>query len=338
GQWLHARDIQSVNISSYDVWLREYADPDLIAAREEYQILREIPEFKRTPEEQEAYTRTRAIMVKSYSEDRPELKNDIKRSMKEETELYFEHIIREDRSLVELIDSDYTFLNEKLAKHYGIDGVEGSKMRKVTLDPDSPRGGVLTQGTVLAFTSNPTRTSPVKRGLFILENILGTPPAPPPPNIPALEDAASPEEIKTMTLRETLAIHREEPLCSSCHNRMDPLGLALENFNAMGIWRDAELNKPIETEGMLITGEKFSSIQEMKQILATEHKKDFYYCISEKLLTYALGRGLEYYDTETLDYLVDQLEKNEGRPSVLFMAIVKSVPFQKRRHHNYHPQ
>ncbi|MBT7865573.1 MAG: DUF1588 domain-containing protein, partial [Opitutales bacterium] len=243
-----------------------------------------------------------------------------------------------DRSLKELLDSNYTFLNDRLATHYNIDGIKGSKMRKVTLAPGSPRGGVLTQGTILAYTSNPTRTSPVKRGVFILENILGTPPAAPPPNIPALEDVASPKEIQKMSLRESLALHREDPLCRSCHNRMDPLGLAFENFNAMGNWRDAELNHPIETDGRLITGETFNSIQEMKRILANERINDFYYCFSEKLLTYALGRGIEYYDTATVDTLVETLKNADGRPSSLIKAIVHSTPFQKRRNSKFKPE
>jgi len=338
GQWLHSRDIQGVNISDYDVWLRDYPNPVLRNARAEYKIVREIPENNRTAEEKETYRRTRAIVVASYDKERPDWSGALKRAMQQETEDYFQYIINEDRSLLELIDSDYTFLNQLLAKHYGIEGVKGAKTRKVQLPPGSPRGGILTQGTILAFTSNPTRTSPVKRGVFILENILGTPPAPPPPDIPALEDAASKEQLAAMSLRETLALHREEPLCSSCHNRMDPLGLALENFNAMGMWRDQELEMPIDSEGVLITGERFSNIQEMKHILATERKRDFYYCISEKLLTYALGRGTEYYDTETIDYLVNELEKNEGRPSALLMAIVKSAPFQKRRHPKFKPE
>ena len=137
-----------------------------------------------------------------------------------------------------------------------------------------------------------------------------------------------------MSLRETLALHREDALCRSCHNRMDPLGLALENFNAMGIWRDAELNQAIETDGVLITGESFSSIQEMKRILANERIKDFYYCFSEKMLTYALGRGMEYYDTATIDDLVETLKQSEGSPSALLAAIVHSAPFQKRRNLN----
>jgi Protein of unknown function (DUF1588)/Protein of unknown function (DUF1585) len=204
-------------------------------------------------------------------------------------------------------------------------------MRKVQLPPDSPRGGVLTQGTMLAVTSNPTRTSPVKRGVFILNAILGTPPAPPPPNIPALEDAASPEKLKQMTLRETLALHATNSMCHSCHSRMDPLGLALENFNAMGAWRDSEMNRPVEPAGQLITGEKFADIRELKHVLATKHRSDYYYCVSEKLLTYALGRGLDYYDTDTLDQLVAQLEAAGGRPSALIQGIVQSAPFQQRR-------
>jgi hypothetical protein len=251
--------------------------------------------------------------------------------MEKETELYFGYVIHEDRSLLELIESNYTFLNETLAKHYGIAGVTGKQMRKVDLPPDSPRGGVITQGTVLAVTSNPTRTSPVKRGVFILEAILGTPPAPPPPNIPALEDAASADELAKMSLRETLALHASNKMCSSCHSRMDPLGLALENFNAMGKWRDSEMGRPIEPAGKLITGESFADARELKHILATQHREDFYHAFSEKLLTYALGRGLEYYDTDTIDRLVALLDETQGRPSALIRGIIESAPFQQRR-------
>ena len=164
-----------------------------------------------------------------------------------------------------------------------------------------------------------------------MENILGLPSAPPPPDIPALEDAASEEELRGMSLRETLALHREKPLCNSCHNRMDPLGLALENFNALGIWREAEMGHAIDPSGELISGESFTGIQELKRILATNRKTDFYYCISEKLLTYALGRGLEYYDVETIDRLVETLKESDGRPQALLHAIAQSAPFQKTR-------
>jgi hypothetical protein len=204
-------------------------------------------------------------------------------------------------------------------------------MRRVTLPADSPRGGILTEGTTLVITSNPTRTSPVKRGLFVLDNILGTPPPPPPPDIPPLEDAAKGLTNRVPSLRETLAAHRGSPLCSSCHNRMDPLGLALENFNAMGMWRTNEFGESIDPSGKLITGEAFASVRELKHILVTEHADDFYRTATEKLLIYALGRGLEYYDVETVDQIVTRIEKADGRPSALIAGVVESAAFQKCR-------
>jgi hypothetical protein len=245
----------------------------------------------------------------------------------------FAHVLRENRSALELLDCDYTFLNERLARHYGLTNlnITGNEMRRVTLPPDSPRGGVITHGAPLIVTSNPTRTSPVKRGLFVLDNILGLPPPPPPPDIPNLEDSDQPVEGRQPTLREVLAIHREKPLCASCHNRMDPLGLALENFNALGMWREQERGQPIDAAGKLITGEKFTDIREVKRVLATRHHHSFYHCLTEKLLTYALGRGPEYYDIETIDQIVERLEKDQGRLGTLVMAIIESAPFQKRR-------
>jgi hypothetical protein len=264
---------------------------------------------------------------------RAEMTADLRRAMRQETEKTFDYILREDRSLLELLDSDYTFLNERLARHYGLTNlnVTGEELVLVKLPPDSPRGGVITHGSVLAVTSNPTRTSPVKRGLFILDNLLGTPPPPPPPDIPPLEDAAKAMKDKKLTLRETLALHREAPLCSSCHNRMDPLGLALDNFNAMGMWRDQEKGQPIDAAGKLLSGESFTNIKELKKILANNHKTEFYRTMTEKLLTYALGRGLEYYDVATVDGIVERLEKSNGRPSELLAGIIDSAPFQKTR-------
>ena len=331
GQWLHARDIATVPITALDVYLRDHPKPELDAARAAQRKLIGKPREQRTPEEQAAMTEARRVITDFEKLPKPELTDELRRAMREETELTFAHIVREDRSLLELLNSNYTFLNEPLARHYGIEGVTGRSMRKVTLAPDSPRGGILTQGTVLAVTSNPTRTSPVKRGVFILESILGTPPAPPPPNIPSLEDAAPAEKLRTLNLRETLALHAKDPLCASCHLRMDPLGLALENFNAMGVWRTADAGQPVTPAGQLITGEKFSDIRELKRVLATSRSRDFYYSLSEKLLTYALGRGLEYYDTATLDRLVADLEASGGKPSALLRGIVGSVPFQQRR-------
>ena len=233
---------------------------------------------------------------------------------------------REDGSVLDWIDCDYTFLNARLAKHYGIPGVEGSEMRKVTLPKDSPRGGVLTHGSVLAVTSNPTRTSPVKRGQFILDNILGTPAPPPPPDIPALEASKKEFKDRTPTIRELMAMHRSKPMCNACHSRMDPLGLALENFNALGLWREEESGQTIDASGRLLTGESFQDIRDLKRILKERHRLDFYRCLTEKLLTYALGRGLEYHDVETVDQIVDRLDREDGRFSALLMGVIESAP------------
>ncbi len=223
-------------------------------------------------------------------------------------------------------------MNQALAKHYDIEGVKGDSIRRVELPSDSPRGGVLTQGTALAVTSNPSRTSPVKRGLFVLNNILGYPaPPPPPPNVPTLEASQDSIKDRPLTIRESLELHRRDPLCQSCHVRMDPLGLAMENFNAMGMWRDTEHDSPIDSSGELMTGEKFSGIRELKTIIKEQHKLDFYRCLTEKLLTYALGRGLEYYDEHTVDRIVEQLDREHGKFSALLMGIVESTPFQKQR-------
>lgn len=329
GQWLQARDITNVPITALDIYLRDHPSPEYEEAR---QVLRRGGgrSAARTPEQSATAAKAREVLAEFNRTPKPELTGDLRRAMLQETEMTFAHILREDRSLLELIESDYTFLNEELAKHYGIPGVTGRQLRQVTLPPDSPRGGILTQGTILTVTSNPTRTSPVKRGLFILEAILGTPPAPPPPNIPSLEESAV-GGARPLSLRETMARHAKEPLCHSCHSRMDPLGLALENFNAMGQWRESELGEPIKAEGKLLTGETFTNIRELKHILATQHQRNFYYNLSEKLLTYALGRGLEFYDVGALDRLVDTLEAGGGKPSAWLLALVNSVPFQQQR-------
>ena len=270
-------------------------------------------------------------------EGRAEFDGPFRRLMRNETEMYFEHLIREDRSVLELVDSDYTFLNEKLATHYGVPGVTGDNMRLVKLPADSPRGGVLTQGTVLAVTSNPTRTSPVKRGLFILENILGTPPPPPPPDVPDLEESKKGFGDREPKLSEMLAVHRENKLCNSCHSRMDPLGLALENFNALGSWRDTEAGQPIDPAGLLITGEKFANVRELKRTLAQERKLDVFRCVTEKLLIYALGRGLDHHDVHTVDEITAQLARDGGRMSVLIYGVIESPAFQKMRARNPAP-
>jgi hypothetical protein len=262
-----------------------------------------------------------------------ELNAELRHDMERETEMVFSTIVHEDRSILELIESDYTFLNQKLAAAYGLTnlGVTGTEMRRVTLPPDSPRGGVLTEGTVLVVTSNPDRTSPVKRGLFVLNNILGAAPPPPPPNVPALEAAEKDFHDHEPTLRETLTAHRDKPECASCHSRLDPVGLAFENFNALGLWRDQERSQTIEAAGRLISGETFQNVRELKHILATNHRDEFYRCLTEKMLTYATGRGMEYYDTETVDQIVQRLQAEDGRFSALLTGIIESAPFQKER-------
>ncbi len=257
----------------------------------------------------------------------------LKRAMRGETEAYFAHVLHEDRPILEFLDSDYAFLNEALAKHYEIPGVAGVEIRKVALPPGSPRGGLLTQAGVLMITSNPSRTSPVKRGQFLLENILGTPTPPPPPDIPSLEDTLKAIQGREPTMREVMAAHRENALCASCHNRMDPLGLAFENFNAMGTFRPKERGQagPIDASGTLVTGRKFADAVALKSILVAEYRDDFYRCLTEKLLTYALGRGVDYYDVEAIDQVVARLDRDGGRFSALLMGVLESAPFQRRR-------
>ncbi|MEW6304171.1 MAG: DUF1592 domain-containing protein [Verrucomicrobiota bacterium] len=254
----------------------------------------------------------------------------VRQAMRDETDMMFGYILRENRSALEFITADYTFLNESLANFYKIPEVRGSEMRKVSLKPEYHRGGVLTHASFLVVTSNPTRTSPVKRGLFVLENILGTPAPPAPPNVPTLEETRQ-NLGRGYTMRELMVVHREKPLCASCHARMDDIGLGLENFNALGMWRDEEYGKPIDTAGKLITGEKFNNVAELSRVLATSRKMDYYRCLTEKLLTYAIGRGPEYYDSPTIDRLAHQLDRDGGKLRNLVYGIVESAPFQKRR-------
>jgi hypothetical protein len=333
GQWLQARSIDTAIVNAAAVLSKEQPlDPKAEEKRARFRELIRKPADMLTEAEKKELEEARANFAGRFRRFAQfELNGELRRAMRQETEMTFEHVLRNDRSLLELIDADYTFLNERLAKVYGIDGVTGEQMRQVTLPANSPRGGVLTQATFLIITSNPDRTSPVKRGLFILDNILGTPPPPPPPNVTPLEQAAAAVKGKPPTLRETLKVHRNEPLCNSCHNQLDPLGLAFENFNALGRWRDKELGEPIEAGGELLTGESFADVRELKRILVTERRLDFYRCATEKLLTYALGRGLDMYDTHTLDEVVDKLEDGQGRPSVLIQGIIESPAFQRRR-------
>jgi cytochrome c5 len=341
GQWLQARAIETANVNALAVAAKEQpVDPKVEEQRDRFRELSAKEKLTDT-EKKELEAVRGTLFAKGGKFGKGgfgkkslfELTPDIRKAMRQETEMAFEYLVREDRRLLELIDADYTFLNEKLAKHYGIDNVAGDQMRKVTLPPDSLRGGILTQGTMLVTTSNPDRTSPVKRGLYILDNILGLPAPPPPANVPPLEQAsATLAKSKTPpTLKESLMLHRSEPLCLSCHNRFDPLGLALENFNALGRFRDKELDQPIDPAGELLTGETFNDVKELKKILVTQRRLDFYRCATEKMLIYALGRGLETYDTHTVDDIVARLDAAGGKPSILLDGIINAPAFQRRR-------
>jgi hypothetical protein len=333
GQWLQARDIESVPIDARAVITRdEPPDPEAEKRRARFRELIRKPPEELTDAEKKELQAARSNFGRGFRRFREfQLTNELRQAMRRETEMLVEHIVRGDRGLLELLDSNYTFLNERLAKHYGIEGVQGEAMRRVELPPGSQRGGVLTQGTILAITSNPDRTSPVKRGLFILENILGSPPAPPPPNVPPLEDAEKKVSGRTPSLRESLVVHRDVASCAACHARMDPLGLALENFNALGRWRDKERAGPVDATGVLITGEPFADARDLKRLLIERHRREFYRCLAEKMLTYALGRGLEDFDVQAVDTIVAAIEKSDGRASALLAGIIESAPFQKRR-------
>jgi hypothetical protein len=246
--------------------------------------------------------------------------------MEQETQLFCSAIVREDRSVLEFLDADYTFLNQRLAQHYGIPGITGPHFRRVALT-DSRRGGVLAHASILTITSNPTRTSPVKRGKWVLDNLLGAPPPPPPPGVPELKTGAE----LTGTVRQRMEQHRDNPLCASCHARMDPIGFGLENFNAIGAWRITDGTNRIDPAGQLVTGETFSGPGELRRILLTSKRDEFVRCLAEKLLTYALGRGLEFYDKCAIDQITTTAREHQYRFSSLVLAIVKSAPFQLQR-------
>ncbi len=256
----------------------------------------------------------------------PAFQEYLRMSMREETERFFEHIMREDRSIVEFIDADYTFLNQRLAEFYGVPGVKGQAFRKVDVS-GTQRGGVLTQGSVLTVSSYATRTSPVLRGKWVLENILNAPPPPPPPGIPELEEAPA---GASASVREQMEAHRSDLTCASCHARMDPLGFGLENFDAIGAWRMKDRDFPIDASGELPDGRSFRSPVELKIIL----KADRDACtegMTGKMLTYALGRGLESYDRPAVRAIARRVAGNDYRFSSLVLGIVESLPFQNQK-------
>ncbi|QQS47625.1 MAG: DUF1592 domain-containing protein [Acidobacteriota bacterium] len=257
----------------------------------------------------------------------PQYDEYLRMSMRSETELFFENIVRRDLSLIDFIDAGYSFLNQRLADFYGIPGVSGPEFRQVSLDRNSQRGGILTHASVLSVSSYTTRTSPVLRGKWILENILNAPPPPPPPDVPNLDDS---KVGATASLRQQLEEHRKNTVCAACHSRMDPLGFGLENYNAIGAWRTMDGKLPIDSSGVLPDGRKFNGPAELRSILVAD-RHAFAEGLSEKLLTYALGRGLERYDKPVLRQISKQLAADDYRFSSLVLGIVKSLPFQNRR-------
>ncbi len=257
----------------------------------------------------------------------PDWNEKLRVAMKTETEMFFNSIVSEDRSLLDFIDAKYTFLNEPLAKHYGITSVSGDNFRRVALEGDQ-RGGLLTQASILTVTSNPTRTSPVKRGKWVLDNLLGTPPPPAPPNVPKLADDNKGPLVGT--LRQRMEQHRKDPACASCHARMDPLGFGLENFDATGGWRVKDGDSTVDASGVLPGNVAFTGPAQLKSILKTK-KTLFVHCLTEKMMTYALGRGIEHYDRCNIDAMVSNVAQNDYKFSALVNAIVESDPFRKRR-------
>ncbi|MDA0205794.1 MAG: DUF1592 domain-containing protein [Acidobacteria bacterium] len=256
----------------------------------------------------------------------PAFQEYLRKSMAEETEQFFAYIVQQDRPITDFIAADYTFLNEKLANFYGIPGVKGNEFRKVDL-AGTPRGGVLTQASILTVTSYANRTSPVLRGKWVLENILNAPPPPPPPGVPPLEESSV---GPTASLRKKMEAHRTNTTCASCHARMDPLGFGLENFDAIGAWRTKDGEHDIDASGKLPDGRSFNGPTELREIL-TADRDAFTVGMTERMLTYALGRGLETYDRRTVRSIARETAENDYRLSSLVAGIVKSLPFQHRQ-------
>jgi hypothetical protein len=254
--------------------------------------------------------------------------DNLRQAFRQETEMFFDSIVREDRSALTFIRSDYTFLNERLAAHYGIANVYGSRFRRVTLAPGSNRGGLLRQGSLLSVTSYATRTSPVLRGVLVLRNILGAPPPSPPPNVPALDESKT---SSNLSMRDRLALHRSNAVCASCHRSIDPVGFALENFNAVGQWRDFEADgSPVDATGAIPGGNEFNDVKGLEDAILARPDL-FVTALTENLMTFGLGRGVESYDSPAVRKIVRKSEKNGYRFSSIILGIVQSVPFQMRR-------
>jgi hypothetical protein len=258
----------------------------------------------------------------------PQFDTGLRQAFERETELFFNAIMRENRPVTDLIAADFTYLNQRLAEHYGVPGVYGSQFRRVKLS-DGNRGGLLGQGSILTVTSYPNRTSVVQRGKWVLENLLGAAPPPPPPDIPALPEHA--KDGKLLTMRQQMEQHRANPTCASCHSRMDPIGFSLENYDGIGAWRTKDSGSDIDATGKMPDGATFQGPAGLKKLLLTAHRDEFIETFTEKLMTYALGRGIEHYDRPAMRAIIrDAAKQNTTIPAVI-SALVKSPQFQMRR-------
>jgi hypothetical protein len=256
----------------------------------------------------------------------PEFDDGLRQAMRRETEVFIEDLIRNDRSILTFLDANYTFVNERLARFYGISGVTGPEFRRVDVSGTERGGGILSQASVLTVSSYSTRTSPVLRGKWILENLLNDPPPAPPPGVPPLDES---KVGQSASLRQQMEAHRKNAVCASCHSRMDPLGFGLENFNAIGAWRTEDGSFPVDASGVLPDGRTFRTPAELK-VLLRQDREVFARALTEKLLIYALGRGLERYDRPTVTRITAQLPSGGYRFSTLVLGIVNSLPFQMR--------
>ncbi|HZL92326.1 MAG TPA: DUF1592 domain-containing protein, partial [Vicinamibacterales bacterium] len=257
----------------------------------------------------------------------PDFDDNLRQAFRTETELLFASIVREDRNLLDILTADYTFVNDRLARHYGIPGIYGSHFRRVPIEHDARRG-LLGQGSILLVTSLPERTSPVQRGVWVLENIIGAPVPTPPPNVPALEEQAGTKN-HPRTLREQMELHTTRPFCAGCHKIMDPIGFAMENFDAVGRWRIEEHGEPINATATMVDGTEINGAIDLRNALL-KYSDRFVQTTTEKLMTYALGRGLEYYDMPTVRAITRRAAKDDYRFSSIIMGIVESDAFQKR--------
>ena len=336
----HLNDFELASRLSYFLW-SSMPDDELLAQARQGKLhsrdvlLAQVKRMVASPKSQALvanfagqWLQTRTLSVAAPDAKKyPTFDEPLRAAMQRETELFFAAVLRDNRSIVDFIDADYTFVNERLAKHYGLEGVKGDEFRRVKL-PDHRRGGVITQASLLTVTSNPTRTSPVKRGKWILENILGTPPPPPPAMVAELSE--DDKVVLSGTLRQRMEQHRVDPACASCHYRMDPLGFGLENFDGIGRWRTEDGKFAIDASGTLPSGDTFDGPQKLKGILLGR-REQFARALTERLLTYALGRGLGYHDNYAVAGVVKALQKNDYRIGTMIDEIVLSEPFRMRR-------